>query len=448
MARRRRKKIPQEPITLTIEGMSHDGRGIARENGKTLFVDNALEGETVICQYTARYRNFDEAKTLELIKQSDQRVEPKCDYFNVCGGCSLQHMAPDSQVSLKQATLLDQFAHFGGIEEAQVVAPLLGEKWHYRRKARLAVRYVPKKGKVLVGFREKRNNFVADIDYCPVLDKKIANLIEPLSHLIGQLKIKDQIPQIEVAVGDESSALVFRHLHSLDDEDREKVLNFCQEHEVDCYFQSGGPNTVFKAWPEDAEERLFYSLEEEKLRYGFHPLDFTQVNASINRAMIQRALDWLDLGSGDRVLDLFCGLGNFTLPIARHCQHVVGIEGSETMVKRGQENARLNGLENAEFYQADLYQDVSTLNELDQVDFATYNKILFDPPRSGAMELVENIEIFSANRIVYVSCNPATLARDAGILKQKGYQLIKTGVMDMFPHTSHVESIALFERND
>jgi len=446
MARRRRKKIPQEPFTVEIEGQSHDGRGIARLDGKTIFVDAALPDEAVVCQYTARNRRFDEAKTLEVVKSSDLRVEAKCAYFGLCGGCSLQHMSSDAQMELKQGTLLEQLAHFGGIENAEVIEPLLADQWHYRRKARLAVRYVRKKEKVLVGFREKRNHFVANIDFCEILDTKVACLIEPLSELIGQCEAKDQIPQIEVAVGDEAVALVFRHLEPLCDEDMQKLLNFCKAKQVHFYLQSGGPNTVIKVWPEDSDQRLYYQLAEQQLRFGFHPMDFTQVNAGINVTMIQRALDWLDLKSSDRVLDLFCGIGNFTLPIARHCKQVVGIEGSDDMVARGQENADLNGLKNAEFYTADLYQDFEALDILKKITDSDFDKILLDPPRSGAQEVVEKIAKFGAKRLVYVSCNPATLARDAGILKQQGYALIKTGVMDMFPHTTHVESIALFER--
>lgn len=445
MARKRPKKIPQELITLTIEGLSHDGRGIARQEGKTVFVDGALTGETVSCQYTATHRNFDEVKTIEVIKAVAQRVQPQCEFFGLCGGCSLQHMNVSAQMDLKQSTLMEQFAHFGGIENVKIEPPLLADAWHYRRKARLAVRYVHKKGKVLVGFREKRNHFVANINDCAILDKRIACLIAPLSEMIGELEAKDQIPQIEVAVGDDAAALVFRHLVPLADGDRNKLLSFCKNNKVHCYLQSGGPDTVFKAWPEAGEERLKYSLPEQQLSFGFHPMDFTQVNAGINEAMIAKALSWLDLKASDRVLDLFCGLGNFTLPIARHCRQVIGIEGSEEMVLRGKENARLNGLENAQFYAADLYQSFDSAAAFKTWAEPGFDKILLDPPRSGAMELVENIRQFSAQRIVYVSCNPATLARDAGILQQQGYRLLKTGVMDMFPHTTHVESIALFE---
>lgn len=448
MARKRRKKIPQELITLNIEGLSHDGRGIARLEGKTVFVDGALIDETVSCQYTDTHRNFDEVKTIAVIKAVEQRVQPQCEFFGLCGGCSLQHMNVATQMDLKQSTLIEQFAHFGGIDNVELEPPLIADTWHYRRKARLAVRYVPKKGKVLVGFREKRNHFVANINDCAILDKRIARLITPLSDMIGALDAKDKIPQIEVAVGDDSAALVFRHLVPLTDEDRNKLLTFCKDHEVHCYLQSGGLDTVFKAWPEAGEERLHYRLPEQQLKFAFHPLDFTQVNASINEAMIAKALSWLDLKASDRVLDLFCGLGNFTLPIARHCCQVIGVEGSEAMVLRGEENARLNGLKNAQFYAADLYQSFDSVAAFKTWAEPGFDKILLDPPRSGAMELVENISKFSAQRIVYVSCNPATLARDAGILQQQGYKLVKTGVMDMFPHTTHVESIALFERID
>lgn len=446
MARRRRKKIPQEPITLPIEGLSHDGRGIARQNGKTVFVDGALANEIVSCQYTATHRKFDEAKAFEVLQASEQRVRAQCDFFGLCGGCSLQHMHAGAQMDLKQDTLIEQFAHFGGIANMEVVPPLLADSWHYRRKARLAVRYVPKKNKVLVGFREKRHHFVADIDDCAILDEKIARLIKPLGEMLSLLEIKDQIPQIEVAVGDDTAALVFRHLVALSTQDKGKLVNFCKDNNIACYLQSGGPDTVLKVWPESGEERLYYHLPEQQLRFAFHPMDFTQVNASINMAMVERALAWLELKGTDRVLDLFCGLGNFTLPIARHCQQVVGVEGSEAMVLRGEENARLNGLKNADFFVADLHQSFAAEENFKAWGMLAFDKILLDPPRSGALEVVENIAMFSAKRIVYVSCNPATLARDASVLQQKGYRLLKTGVMDMFPHTTHVESMALFER--
>lgn len=447
MSKRRRKQaLPSEPIRCDIETLSHDGRGIARLEGKTQFVDGALSGETVMARYVGSRRRFDELRAQDVIDASDERVEPPCEFANLCGGCSLQHMAPDAQIAFKENTLREQFAHFGGIEPEEWVAPIRSASLGYRRKARLGVRFVPKRDSVLVGFREKRNSFLADIDRCVVLDPRIGDRITALRELLYSMDAYRTIAQIEVACGDDDAALVFRNMETLSTADVERLVAFGQTHDLHIYLQPKGPDTVHRIWPESSDrksERLSYQLVDDGLTMKFHPMDFTQVNAEINQNMIRQALDWLAPEPDDRVLDLFCGLGNFTLPLARRAAEVVGVEGDEAMVVRGRENAETNGLDNTRFHSADLQADFT------HAPWARegFDRILIDPPRSGAQDVCQHMAAFGAKRIVYVSCNPATLARDAGTLVASGYRLIRAGVMDMFPHTTHVESMALFERS-
>lgn len=444
MARKRRRKaLPKEAFPIAIESLSHDGRGIGRIEGKTVFVDGVLPGEEVTFTYTDSKRQYDEGRAQEILKPAANRQQPVCEHALICGGCSLQHLDCAEQIAFKQDTLLEQFAHFGnGVQPKEVVEPLLGPTEGYRRKARLAVKHVPKKGGVLVGFREKRNSFITDIHSCAVLDPRVGEMIEPLKEMIGLLSVHARLPQIEVAMGDQEVALVFRHLDPVTEADQQILLDFCQSRELHCYLQPGGLDTVHRIWPDSGEDRLFYELSEFGVKFAFHPTDFTQVNAAINEQMVSRAISWLDLQTEDQVLDLFCGLGNFTLPIATRVARVVGVEGSEALVQRGRENAQRNQLNNVEFFAADLTQDMS------QAPWAEkgFNKILLDPARSGALEIIQMLPKFNAQTIVYVSCNPATLARDAGALCQLGYELECTGVMDMFPHTTHVESIAKFRK--
>ena len=442
MARRRRKKIPREPVRCTIESTSHDGRGITHIEGKTVFIDGALAGEDVTFQYTEKRSKFDEGKTLEVHQASDLRVTPECAYAGICGGCSLQHLHTDAQVALKQEVLTEQFRHFGGLDTAELLPPLRSPTRGYRRKARLAVKYVPKKGGAMVGFREKRSPYVADIEKCTVLVPEVGEIIPELRELITGLDCHRSLPQIEVAQGDDATALVFRHLEPLSDTDLEALKGFCQARNLHLYLQPGGNDTVHKVWPAEGEDRLSYRLEQFGIELKFHPMDFTQVNPYINRDMVAMALDFLALDPADRVLDLFCGLGNFTLPIATKAAKVVGVEGGEAMVLRGRENAQHNNLTNVEFFGADLTEPFEGQPWAEAA--GGFNKILIDPPRSGALEIVQKMTVFRPERIVYVSCNPATLARDSGELVKQGYKLLKTGVMDMFPHTNHVESIAVF----
>ena len=446
--RRRRRSLPTEPITLDIESLSHEGRGVAHIEGKVVFVDGALAGEQVTAKYVRRRGKFDELATVGVLTASADRIEPDCVYAGTCGGCSLRHLNADSQLAFKESVLLEQLQHSAGIDPkcVELLPRITGDTNHYRRKARLAVRLVRKKGGALVGFREKYSTFITDMHSCQVLESGVAELIDPLRALITELESADQIPQIELAVGEASSdlsspgivALVFRHLAPLGDNDTAKLLEFAKQHEVDLYLQPAGPDSVHKLFP-DAIERLCYYLPDCNLKMQFHPQDFTQVNPSINRQIVNRVVAQLELEQSDKVLDLFCGLGNFTLPIAQRCALAVGVEGSEEMVRRGHENAAINGIDNAEFHCADLSKPFNS--EWAQ---ARFNKVLLDPPRSGALEILPGIVGLKPSRIVYVSCNPATLARDAGILVKSGYELKSTGVMDMFPHTTHVESMAVF----
>ena len=443
MSRRRNKKsLPSTPIELTIERLGHDGRGIAHREGKIQFVEGALPGERVLAVYTNQRSRFDELRTDSVLSASPERVQPPCAHAHICGGCSLQHLAEEAQVRHKQDVMIEQFQHFGAILPPNLEPPLRDRTTGYRRKARLGVRYVEKRDEVLVGFREKSSNFLAAIERCEVLDPIIGTRISELKELLYKLQARRSIAQIEVAVGDDTAALVLRNLEPLLQSDLDALLDYVKARNLHLYLQPGGPASVYRVWPEQGEDRLSYRLEEFGVTLKFHPTDFTQVNAGINRQMVSRALQWLDPQPHERVLDLFCGLGNFTLPLATKAGHVVGVEGDEAMVVRGRENARFNGLDNIAFHGANLQADFT------QESWAKegFDKILIDPPRSGALEVVQYLPKFGAKRIVYVSCNPATLARDAGVLVAQGYRLLRAGVMDMFPHTTHVESIAVFEK--
>ena len=444
MARRhRRRKLPQDPVEVTIESLSHEGRGIARIEGKTIFIDGALTGETVKFLYTKKNSKYDEGKTVEVISSvSSDRVEAKCQHFGLCGGCSLMHMAPEAQLALKQKTLEEHLTHFGNVAPQKWLEPLTGPLFGYRRKARLGVKHVPKKERVLVGFREKGTPYLALLDRCEVLDQRVGARLAELGEMIGQLEAYIRIAYIEVAMDVDHVALIFRNLDPLSEQDQQALIGYGKANDLWIYLQSGGPDTVTPLWPENPQ--LSYA-PEQSLQLDFEPSDFTQVNASINQKMIQYAMELLDVSEDDRILDLFCGLGNFSLPLAKRVTEVVGVEGDEALVRHARKNASNNQLDNATFEQADL-----TKTQLKDYPWAKagFNKILLDPPRSGALEVLEQLADLGAERLVYVSCNPATLARDAGELVNKhGYTLVSTGIMDMFPHTRHVESIALFVKS-
>jgi len=438
---RKRKKFPQEPQPASIESLSHEGRGIASIHGKTTFIHGALPGEEVLFKYTNRRARFDEGYSVEVIKASPDRHVPECPHFGVCGGCSLQHMDSVRQLEHKQEVLIQQLEHIGSVKPETLFEPLTGDTWGYRRKARLGVKYVARKGKVLVGFREIYSRFVADIDTCKVLHPSVGENLNALKDLIGGLSIYQKVPQIEVAVSDDLTVLVVRHLQELTNDDRDKLLRFEKAHNVIFFLQAKGPDSVTKL-NEEPFPGLKYHIPDHDIEIVFQATDFTQVNMDINQKMINRVIDLLALTKDDQVLDLFCGLGNFTLPMARYCGQVTGVEGEAGLIERAKFNAMHNTIKNADFVVANL------MNESLEAAFLRrqYSKILLDPPRSGAREIIEKLDVSNTETLVYVSCNPATLARDAGILvHDKNMRLLKAGVMDMFPHTSHVESIALFQ---
>lgn len=429
-------------IDTVIEGLTHDGRGVAHVDGKALFVDAALPGERVRVAVNRRHRRFDEGRVLEFFSRAPERVEPRCRHFDICGGCSLQHMALDAQIHAKQQVLAENFERIGKVTPRRWLEPLTGEAWGYRRKGRLSVRKVAKKGRVLVGFREKDNpRYVADIVHCDVVHPALGSKVGALAAMIDGLDAAADIPQIEFAAGDDTVALVFRHLKPLGQRDLDRLTGFGREHGFAIYLQPGGHTSVHPLWPE--HPRLAFRFDEGALELEFQPLDFVQVNADMNRRMLARVLELLDPQPGDRVLDLFCGLGNFTLPIARRAGSVAGVEGEHALVERADANAARNGLANVQFHVANLFEDQRSSAWARR----EWDKLLLDPPRAGADKVLEYLPGRSVRRVVYVSCHPASLARDAGILvREHGFDLAAAGVMDMFPHTAHVESIALFER--
>jgi 23S rRNA (uracil1939-C5)-methyltransferase len=430
-----------QTLEVDITDLSHDGRGVAHADGKAVFVTGVLPGERAVVRIAARHRSFDEARVETLLTRSPDRVEPRCPHFGTCGGCALQHLAPAAQIAAKQRVLAENFERIGKVEPARWLDPLTDAEWGYRRKGRLSVKWVAKKGKVLVGFREDNPRFVADLSECHTLLPEVGLRIAAIGELVTSLEAKQSIAQIEIAAGDDTVALVFRNLNALSASDAAKLVAFGKAHDLAILLQPGGPDSVHALWPEAV--RLAFRIEDANVDIAFRPLDFVQVNSGMNRRMIARALDLLDPQPDERVLDLFCGLGNFTLPVARRAGGVVGVEGEAKLVARARENAVANGVANAEFAAADLAADQRGAPWAAR----DYDKLLLDPPRSGAAAVLEYLPRKSARRIVYVSCHPGSLARDAGTLVQHhGFRLSAAGVMDMFPHTAHVESIALFER--
>ncbi len=445
-------RIDQIPFPADILDLSHDGRGVARREaghpnaGKTVFIAGALPGERVMAKQTSRSRHFDEADTVEVLQASPDRVEPRCAHFGVCGGCALQHLEESKQILAKQRVLLENFERIGHVTPEVVLTPLTGGAWHYRRKGRFSVRRVEKKDKTLVGFRERDPRFVADLHECHTVVPAVGAMIPALSALVDGLQARRGIPQIEFIVGDptpdfDGVALVYRHLEPLGEADVAALLAFAEQHRVAMFLQPGGIDSVHPLWP--AQPSLAFRLEPWDVTLAFRPLDFIQVNASLNEAMIAHALGLLDVQSTDRVLDLFCGLGNFTLPLARLAAEVVGVEGEAGLVARARENAALNGFGNATFHAADLTRDQRGTAWMRQ----GFDRLLLDPPRSGAIDVLRQLPLERFGRIVYVSCHPASLARDAGhLVNERGWMLRSAGVMDMFPQTAHVESIAVFEK--
>jgi 23S rRNA (uracil1939-C5)-methyltransferase len=434
---------------LTIESLDLEARGIARRDGKVVFVEGALPGERVTADTVRRKPSYEIARTTAVLRESSQRVVPRCPHFGVCGGCAMQHLEPAAQVAIKQRALEDTFWHVGKLRPATIMPPLHGPTWGYRYRARLSVRLVPKKGGVLVGFHERKSSYVADMRECHVLPRHVAQLLMPLRAMVAAMSRPDRLPQIEVAVGDSATVLVLRHLEPLADGDLRILREFAARHDIQWWLQPKGPDTCHPLDPAHADA-LAYGLPEFGLRMPFKPTDFTQVNHAINRVLVSRALALLDVQPSDRVLDLFCGLGNFTLALATQARQVVGVEGSKALTDRALQAAANQGLaDRVRCATLNLFEiDVAWLRELGRFD-----RILIDPPREGAQAVAQALALLAPEerprRIVYVSCNPATLARDAAIMVHEGgYALRAAGVINMFPHTGHVESMAVFESLD
>ena len=443
-------RIDQTPFELDIADLSHDGRGVARrpDGGAHAFARQTTGNEDrlprVRVQQTGRQRSFDEARTLEVLTASPDRVEPRCPHFGTCGGCALQHLDEAKQIHAKQRVLVENLERIGHVAAKTILPPLGDAAWGYRRKGRFSVRRVEKKDKTLVGFREQDPRFVADLSVCHTVIPQIGFKVEALGALVDAMDGRRDIPQIEFIAGDASDdfsgiVLVFRHLQPLSLRDRDALLAFGQQHGFAIYLQPGGIDSVHPLWP--ADPKLAFRLAPWDVELKFRPLDFIQVNAGLNEKMIARAIELLDPQPADRVLDLFCGLGNFTLPLARRVREVVGVEGDSGLVQRARDNAAHNGLANAQFHAADLAQDLRGQPWRRE----GFDRLLLDPPRSGADVVLKQLPLKGLQRIVYVSCHPGSLARDAGYLvNERGWKLEAAGVMDMFPHTAHVESIALF----
>jgi len=433
----RRKK--SRSYELTIESLSHEGRGVSHIDGKTIFVSNALPGEVVIAERQFSKANYEEAYAKEILIASEDRINPKCEFFEICGGCAFQYISGDHQIDIKFNHLKSLFKSHQ-VNPMDWLEPLKVAEWGYRRKARLGVRYVKKKERVLVGFREKKSSFISDMSHCEILHPLIGKNLNHLAECINLMDAREAIPQIEVAIGEEETILVLRHLEEINDHD-EKILNeYADKLNIHWYLQNGGIDTIK---PLKKATELIYRHPMHGIEMKFLPTDFTQVNFEMNQEMVNLALSMLDLNQEDLVLDLFCGLGNFTLPIAKYVKHVVGVDGDIGLINRAKQNAISNEIENVEFFAANLFEDSSAFTWYRN---KRYNKALIDPARTGAKEILPNLSKLGVELIVYVSCNPATLARDAKILEDDGYKVLKAGVMDMFPHTGHVESIALFKK--
>lgn len=444
--------------TFKVERLSHEGRGIAHyaegsdhpsdKHGKKVFIRYALPGEIVEAQITHQAKKLEEADSVRLLGEaSPHRIEPICPHFGVCGGCNMQHIQPDEQIRLKQDVLQSHLEHFARIQPDVWLEPLRSTRVDYRHKARIGVRYIPSKNKLLMGFREAQSNRLTEIQTCKILAQDLDEALPELKVLLESLKGKADLGHVELAKGDREIALLIRHINKLNKNDVNLLKQFALQKNWQLYLQPQGSDSVHRVDDENAAMRLHYRLDDFQIEFGFKPTDFTQVNPSVNPQMVKLACELLDLQGGERVLDLFCGLGNFSLPLAREVGlegKVIAVEGSEEMVLRGTENALKNSIHNVKFYSQDLTQDFSQHTWAKQ----GFDALLIDPPRAGAEEIMHYVPNFGAKRIVYVSCNPATLARDAGILVQHGYQLKKAGVMDMFTHTGHVESIALFEKSE
>jgi 23S rRNA (uracil1939-C5)-methyltransferase len=429
-------------VVATVVALDDAGRGVVQVDGEPVAVEGALSGERVICRPRKRRRQGHQADLVEVLEAADERVEPVCPHFHMCGGCRLQHMPAHGQIALKQQNVLRALARHGHLEPDAVPAPLTGPSTAYRRRARLGVKYVPGKGGVLVGFREKNGAKLAELGACAILESRVGDAIEDIRTTLDKLEIRHRIPQLEVAMGDTGTALILRHLDPLSPGDRDLLVEFASRRDWQLYLQPGGPDSVHALWPAEPPA-LVYALPDFDLELAFRPTDFIQINAAVNHALVRTAMDSLDLHADSRVLDLYCGIGNFTLAAARRAATVTGVEGDAGLVSRALGNARRNHMNNVSFVCADLNRVHGTSDWWQQ----EWHRLLLDPPRSGASEVLNALGDRLPPRIVYVSCNPETLARDAGLLVHgKGYRLHSVRIVDMFPHTTHCEVIAVFGR--
>ncbi len=426
-----------------VESLSHDGDGVVKVDQKVYFVAGALPGESITFSSGKKKKGRYIGHLEQLTTRCIDRVEPECPYFGICGGCVLQHLNPLAQLRAKQTILIENLWKIGRVETDDILPAISESPWNYRRKARLGLRFVPKKGGILIGYRERRSNYITALKDCLTLDRRIARLLPSLHTLIDSLSCKQSIPQIECAAADNTVALVFRHLQAFTMRELDMITDYSVRNNIQVFTQDAGPQSITPLSPSHPEP-LYYQLPDFNLKYEFGPVDFIQVNAAINLAMVKMAIDLLDVRENERLLDLFCGLGNFTLPLARQGGNITGLEGDERLVELAGLNAKNNGVDKATFIKADLHRPFEVNSLLnDSVD-----KVLMDPPRLGAWEVIKQwMPVIRPRRIVYISCNPATLARDsAELVHQQGYRLSKAGVLDMFPHTAHIESIAVFDR--
>ena len=428
----------------TVRSLSHDGRGIASsDDNRVIFIAGALPDEQVNYRIVKKHRKYLEAEVTAILQAAPERVMPPCPHFSDCGGCSLQHMTMDAQIAFKQQLLLDQLKSLGQVTPNEILPSLVAETLGYRRKARLGVKWVDKKDKLLIGFREKSSHHLAELDTCLVLHPRVGGAFDALKTLISALSVCRHIPQIEVAVGDVEVALIFRCLMPLKETDQALLIAFGATHKIDIYIAQNPPQPLIQLHQGGREERLTYTLPNENLVFLFHPLDFTQIHLEMNRLMVAQAMSLLAVSPNDDVLDLYCGIGNFTLPLAKRAAKVVGVEGSKEMVLRAYENAQHNHIDNVQYFAANL----ELPNPESPWAKNRYHKLLLDPPRVGAKDVLPLVDVWQPEQILYISCNSATLARDAGLLVHTHkYHLQKVGIMNMFPHTSHVEAMALFKR--
>jgi 23S rRNA (uracil1939-C5)-methyltransferase len=445
--RRNRKQLDLTPREVNIESIAHDGRGVGRgEDGKVVFVDYALPGERVKYVPVMNRKSYSFGSTIEVLEPSEHRIDPKCEVFGQCGGCVLQHLDPKMQIQYKQQHLLENFKKIGDVQPDDLLPPMTGPHWGYRRRARLGAKFVPKKGGMIIGFRERNTSYIQPTDKCEVLYPEVSAMFPDLRETLEATSCNDKIPQIEISVADNAVVMIVRHLETFTQSDLELLTEFAKRNDVQMFLQPGNLKSVHPLYPEKPDA-LFYDFKEFDIRVEFLPTDFIQVNGGINDQLVSKAIELLDIQADDRVLDLFCGVGNFTLPLARKSTYVVGVEGDQALVNRAIHNKELNKLGNVDFHFGDLFkEDMTSSSHGDWLE-QKFDKILLDPPRSGAAEMIKRIPELGASKVVYVSCGPATLARDAGVMvNEHGYKMTYAGVIDMFPHTAHVESIAVFEK--